>query len=61
MFPSVTWTLTVFDILWSQVLLTNGNLELIDEGIEFVVNVDKESLDRYVPPIASAIVCEYVF
>ncbi|KAJ7125076.1 ribonuclease H-like domain-containing protein [Mycena epipterygia] len=33
-------------ILEIAVLITNGNLELVDEGIEFVIRTDKASLDR---------------
>lgn len=31
-----------------QVLITNGNLDLVDEGIEFVVRADKAVLDKWV-------------
>ena len=30
-------------------LITNGNLELVDDGIEFVIRVDKASLDGWDP------------
>ncbi|KII95701.1 hypothetical protein PLICRDRAFT_34642 [Plicaturopsis crispa FD-325 SS-3] len=32
-------------ILEIAVLITNGNLELVDEGIEFVIRTDKSALD----------------
>ncbi|OCH89870.1 ribonuclease H-like protein [Obba rivulosa] len=33
-------------ILEIAVLITNGNLELVDSGIEFVIRTEKEALDR---------------
>ncbi|GBE81295.1 hypothetical protein SCP_0310220 [Sparassis crispa] len=33
-------------ILEIAVLITNGNLELVDEGIEFVIHTDQAVLDR---------------
>ncbi|KAI0090729.1 ribonuclease H-like domain-containing protein [Irpex rosettiformis] len=33
-------------ILEIAVLITNGNLELVDDGIEFVIHTEKEVLDR---------------
>jgi len=33
-------------ILEIAVLITNGNLELVDEGIEYVIRTEKEHLDR---------------
>ncbi|KAK7045627.1 Phosphatidylinositol 3,4,5-trisphosphate-dependent Rac exchanger 2 protein [Paramarasmius palmivorus] len=33
-------------IMEIAVLITNGNLELVDEGIEYIVRVDKRQLDR---------------
>ena len=30
-----------------QVLITNGNLEQVDDGIEFVIKTDKTVLDGY--------------
>ncbi|KAI5123818.1 hypothetical protein M0805_009110 [Coniferiporia weirii] len=33
-------------IMEIAVLITDGNLELVDDGIQFVVHVDKEDLDR---------------
>lgn len=30
-----------------QVLITNGNLELVDEGIQYVIKTEKEVLDGY--------------
>jgi len=33
-------------LLEIAVLITDGNLELVDEGIEFVINTEKEVLDR---------------
>ncbi|KZT01462.1 ribonuclease H-like protein [Laetiporus sulphureus 93-53] len=33
-------------ILEIAVLITNGNLELVDDGIEFVIRTEKEVLDR---------------
>ncbi|KAI0317143.1 ribonuclease H-like domain-containing protein [Amylostereum chailletii] len=35
-------------ILEIAVLITNGDLDLVDDGIEFVVNTDKHSLDKHV-------------
>jgi len=32
-------------ILEIAVLITNGNLDLVDEGIEFIIRTDKASLD----------------
>ncbi|KAJ7039068.1 ribonuclease H-like domain-containing protein [Mycena alexandri] len=32
-------------ILEIAVLITNGNLELVDEGIEFIIRTDKKALD----------------
>lgn len=32
----------------SQVLITNGNLELVDEGVEYVIRLDKKYLDGFV-------------
>jgi hypothetical protein len=31
-----------------KVLITNGNLELVDPGIEYVIRTDKEVLDGLV-------------
>ncbi|KAH7876708.1 ribonuclease H-like domain-containing protein [Lentinula edodes] len=33
-------------ILEIAVLITNGNLEIVDEGVEYVIRTDKEILDR---------------
>ncbi|KAJ7818211.1 ribonuclease H-like protein [Mycena olivaceomarginata] len=33
-------------ILEIAVLITNGNLDLVDEGIEFIIRTDKATLDR---------------
>ena len=33
-----------------KVLITNGNLETVDEGISYIVKTDKEVLDKYVLP-----------
>ncbi|ESK93647.1 rna exonuclease rex2 [Moniliophthora roreri MCA 2997] len=33
-------------IMEIAVLITNGNLELVDEGIEYIVKLDREQLDR---------------
>jgi oligoribonuclease len=33
-------------IYTTQVLITNGNLELVDEGIHFVIQTEKQDLDR---------------
>ncbi|KAG5647107.1 hypothetical protein DXG03_001478 [Asterophora parasitica] len=33
-------------IIEIAVLITNGNLELVDEGLEFVIRTDKADLDR---------------
>ena len=29
----------------SQVLITDGNLELVDGGVEYIIHVDKNKLD----------------
>lgn len=31
-----------------QVLITNGDLELVDEGVSYIIRTDKEILDKYV-------------
>ena len=28
-------------------MITDGNLSLVDDGVDFVVRVDREKLDRY--------------
>ncbi|EEB96800.1 hypothetical protein MPER_03997, partial [Moniliophthora perniciosa FA553] len=33
-------------IMEIAVLITNGNLELVDEGIEYIVKLDRKQLDR---------------
>ncbi|EMD33121.1 hypothetical protein CERSUDRAFT_87446 [Gelatoporia subvermispora B] len=33
-------------ILEIAVLITNGNLELVDNGLEFIIRTEKEALDR---------------
>ena len=32
-------------MLLAQVLITNGNLDLVDDGIEYVIRTDKKYLD----------------
>lgn len=32
----------------SQVVITNGNLESVDEGLSYIIRTDKELLDGYV-------------
>ena len=29
-----------------QVLITNGNLELVDDGVEYIIHTDKQILDQ---------------
>ena len=31
-----------------QVLITDKNLELVDDGIQYIIHVDKDSLDKSV-------------
>jgi hypothetical protein len=33
--------------LYGKVIITNGHLELVDDGVEFVIKTDKAVLDRY--------------
>jgi hypothetical protein len=33
-------------LLAGQVLITDGNLELVDEGIQYIVKTDKPILDK---------------
>ena len=39
----------VFLLLTSspQVLITNGNLEIVDDGLEFVIRTEKSVLDKF--------------
>jgi len=31
----------------SQVLITNGNLDVVDDGLEFVIRTEKPVLDKF--------------
>lgn len=33
-------------LIYRQVLITNGKLELVDKGIQFVIHTEKSVLDR---------------
>jgi oligoribonuclease len=33
--------------LYAKVIITNGRLELVDDGVEFVIKTDKAVLDGY--------------
>ena len=35
-------------IIEIAVIITNGNLDRVDEGIEYVIKTDKDVLDRFV-------------
>jgi oligoribonuclease len=35
------------NLLATQVLITNGNLEIVDEGLEFIIRTDKSVLDKF--------------
>ena len=40
------WTFPYLS-LGLQVIITNGNLELVDDGIEFVIHTEKAVLDKF--------------
>jgi len=39
------WNSLKADAQFNQALITNGNLETVDEGLEFIVRTDKAVLD----------------
>ncbi|KAJ9118110.1 hypothetical protein QFC22_004010 [Naganishia vaughanmartiniae] len=41
-------------IIEIAVIITNGNLEPVDEGIEYVIKTDKAVLDKYVGSFRSS-------
>jgi oligoribonuclease len=32
---------------YPQILITNGNLEIVDDGLEFVIRTEKSVLDKF--------------
>ena len=48
---SVHFIMTESSSKFIQVIITNGNLEPVDEGIDYVIHTEKPILDRYIIPI----------
>lgn len=44
----ISWAFTSHFIFINQVLITDGNLKIVDEGLEFVIKTEKSVLERSV-------------